>query len=436
MPSVKYDHNAIKNLPIPETGTKPYSIEGCPNFYIQPSYNGTKSFVQKYRSPTEKDKNGKPKQQKYTIGEFSDGKSPGISLSKANKKREEILDAVRDGKDPHQEKMDARKAAKENALKIGPDPVTVEDGSYLYLDEHAKKNSKSYSEIKRMFEKYVIPSIGHFLLAQIKRKDVMAMHRRIEKKHGTSQADSAAGYTRTAFNWLHDKELAEDVLIFRFKATKVKRTRTLEHSEIQAIWRDFETDHQPTKEPSSKKVKIFAPFVKLLFLLGQRRNEVSGMRWSELDLENQIWNLPPQRTKNGLPHSVPLSAAALEIIKAQKPIPGCDFVFTSNGETQFKGYSRSKERLDKRLGFDDWVLHDIRRTFVTGLNNIGEQPHVVEAIVNHISGASKGGVAGVYNKAQYWPERVVAMDRWAKHVAAIVDGTADANVIPFQAGGK
>ena len=430
MPSVKYDYNAIKKLVPPESGTKTYPIEGCANFYVRASYKGTKSFSQNYRSPTEKDKNGKPKLQRYTIGEFSDGKSPGISLSKANKKREEILDAVRNGKDPHKEKMDAREAAKENALKVGPDPVTVKDGSYLYLNDHAKKKCKSYREIKRMFEKYVIPSIGHFLLAEIKRKDVMAMHRRIEAKHGPSQADSAAGYTRTAFNWLHDKGLSEDVPIFRFKATKGKRTRTLDHSEIKAIWHDLNTDHQP------KKVKIFAPFVKLLFLLGQRRSEVSGMLWSELDLENQIWNLPPERTKNGLPHSVPLSDAALEIIEAQNPVDGCDFVFTSKEKTQFKGYSRSKERLDKRLGFDDWVLHDIRRTFVTGMNDIGVPPHVVEAIVNHISGASKGGVAGVYNKAQYWPERVDAMDRWTKHVAAIVDGTADANVVPLRAGGE
>ena len=416
MPTVEYDHRKIEALPIPESGTVAYWIEGRAGFAVRVSYKGTKSFFQKYRTKEEK------KQKHYTIGNLRN-----VSLSKANIKREEILDAVKNGQDPQGEKMAAREAAKEIALAVGPDPVTLADGAYLYLDEHVKKKCKTYPEIKRMFEKYVIPSIGAMRLDEFKRKDLMKMHRRIDGKHGFSQADSAAGYTRTMLNWLHDKELAEGVQVIRFKATKVKRHRTLEHHEIQALWKDLDTDHQP------KKVKIFAPVVKLLLLTSQRRNEVSGMRWSELDLENQIWNLPPERTKNGMPHSVPLSKAALEIIEAQEPIPGCDFVFSSNGKTQFKTYSRSKERLDKRLGFDDWVLHDLRRTAITGMNNIGNHPHVVEAVVNHISGASKGGVAGVYNKAQYWPERVDAMDRWAKHVAAIVDGTADANVIPFQA---
>jgi integrase len=419
MPTVAYDHHAIKKLEIPESGTVDHPIEGRPGFGVRCSYGGTKSFYQKYRSPIEKIK------KHYTIGSF-----PNVSLSEANVKRQEVIDAVEKGKDPQKEKMDEKEAAKGKALAVGPNPVTVKDGSYLYLNEHAKINCKSYPEIKRMFEKYVIPSIGSMRLDEIKRKHVMAMHRRIESKHGRSQADSAAGYTRTAFNWLHDKELAEDVPIFRFKAKKVKRTRTLEDHEIQAIWRDLDMDHQPNKK------KLFGPNVKLLHLTGQRRNEVSGMRWSELDLENRVWSLPPERTKNGLPHLVPLSDAALAIIQDQDPIDGCDFVFTSNGKTQFKGYSRSKERLDKRVGFDDWVLHDLRRTFVTGVNNIGVFPHIVEACVNHVSGPSKGGVAGVYNKAQYWPERVNAMNRWADHVAAIVAGTADSNVVPFQGEAK
>jgi integrase len=415
MPTVEYDHKKIKALGIPKAGTVDYSIEGKAGFAVRCSYNGTKSFSQKYRSHKDK------KQKRYTIGSF-----PNVSLSKANEKRQEIIDAVKEGKDPQQEKMDEIKAAKEKALAVGPKPEIVKEGSFLYLDEHVKINCKNAREIQRTFEKYIFPSIGSMRLDEIERDDVMTMHRRIERKHGRSQADSAAGYTRTAFNWLHDKGLAKDVPIFRFKARKVKRTRTLEEHEIQAAWRDLDTDHQPNKK------KIFAPFVKLLLLTGQRRSEVSGMRWSELDLENRVWRLPPERTKNGLPHLVPLSDAALAIIQGQVPVDGCDFVFTSNGTTQFKGYSRSKERLDKRVGFDDWVLHDLRRTFVTGVNNIGVFPHIVEACVNHVSGPSKGGVAGVYNKAQYWPERVDAMNRWADHVAAIVAGTADSNVILFQ----
>jgi integrase len=434
MPPVKYDHQKIKSLEIPDSGTVDYWVEDYPGFGVRVSYKGSKSFFQKYRSPTEKDGVGNPKQQRYTIGKF-----PSVSLKDARIVRGRILDEVRDSKDPQKVKVDARKAAKDKALKLGPDPVTVQEGIARYVEEHVKVKNKPryradgtpYFEREKLFEKYVTPYIGAMRLDGIERKDVMAMHRRIVAAHSATQADRSIEALRAAFNWLYDKELAEDGLIFRFKSAKVKRDRILEHSEIQTLWKDLDTEHQPNKS------KLFASISKLLILTGQRLNEVSGMRHRELDLDRRVWNLPPERTKNAKPHIVPISNAALAIIQDQKRIPGCDFVFTSTGKTPFTGYSRNKERLDRRLQFSaDWRLHDLRRTFVTGMNDIGIPPHIVEAIVNHISGPSKGGVAGVYNRAQYWPERVGAMNRWADYLASIVGGTADLNVVPLRAGGE
>ena len=119
MPTVEYDHSKIKALKIPESGTVDYWIEEKPGFGVRVSYNGTKSFFQKYQSKKDK------KQKRYTIGNLRN-----VSLSKANIKRVKILEDVGDGKDPQKEKMAAREAAKEKALAVGPDPVTVEDGAY------------------------------------------------------------------------------------------------------------------------------------------------------------------------------------------------------------------------------------------------------------------------------------------------------------------
>ena len=77
-----------------------------------------------------------------------------------------------------------------------------------------------------------------------------------------------------------------------------------------------------------------------------------------------------------------------------------------------------------------WTLHDLRRTAVTGMANLGIAPHVVEAVVNHISGA-KAGVAGIYNRAEYAVEKKAALARWALHVLDIVDGGA-VNVVPLE----
>ena len=97
-----------------------------------------------------------------------------------------------------------------------------------------------------------------------------------------------------------------------------------------------------------------------------------------------------------------------------------DLLFTTNGKTSYSGWSRSKERLDHRCKVEDWCLHDARRTFVTHMNEQGVEPHVVEAVVNHVSGASKAGVAGVYNRAQYLPDRTRALQRWSRHVLRLV----------------
>jgi integrase len=142
------------------------------------------------------------------------------------------------------------------------------------------------------------------------------------------------------------------------------------------------------------------------------------MRWAELDIDNAMWSLPPGRTKNGLPHLVPMSQPVIEIVEARDHIG--EYVFTTTGVTPFSGFSRCKARVDRRMGDRDWVLHDLRRTFVTRLNELGVQPHIVEAAVNHITGVAKAGVAGIYNHAQYLDERAMALTRWADTLLGIV----------------
>ena len=197
-----------------------------------------------------------------------------------------------------------------------------------------------------------------------------------------------------------------------------RRDRVLDNSELAAVWRacDPATD--------------FGVIVRLLTLLAARREEVGAMRWSELDLAQGLWRLPPERTKNNRPHDVPLSALAVAILNTRTRRGGRVFVF-GRGEDSFSGWSKAKARLDAEIALSrPWVLHDLRRTAVTGMAEIGIQPHVIEAVVNHISG-HKAGVAGTYNRAQYSQEKRAALQRWADHVERIVAGEPDSNVVAF-----
>ena len=79
-----------------------------------------------------------------------------------------------------------------------------------------------------------------------------------------------------------------------------------------------------------------------------------------------------------------------------------------------------------------WVIHDLRRTVVTRMAELGVQPHIIEAVINHASG-HKGGVAGVYNRATYDREKRAALNLWAEHVLAVVEGRT-ATVVSMKRG--
>ena len=169
----------------------------------------------------------------------------------------------------------------------------------------------------------------------------------------------------------------------------------------------------------------------MLILTGQRRDEISELRWNEAKLDLNMISLPPERVKNDQEHDIPMSPAVRSIIAACPRNDGLVFARTMS-------WSRRKLRLDakitEKLGepLAPWTLHDLRRTAATGMADIGIQPHVVEAVLNHISG-SKRGVAGVYNRSTYAPEKKRALNKWADRVQDIIAGKPS-NVRPISEG--
>jgi integrase len=172
---------------------------------------------------------------------------------------------------------------------------------------------------------------------------------------------------------------------------------------------------------------------KLLLLTGCRRDEIGQARWSELSDDFSVLRLPGARTKNGLPHDVPLAPMVRKLIESAKPIEGSPFLFTISGKTPVGGYAKAKARLDERMlelacqergqgaEIEPFVLHDLRRSCSTGMAGIGVAPHIIEACLNHISGA-RAGVAGTYNREEYAKEKAAALTKWAEHIERIVTG--------------
>jgi integrase len=164
----------------------------------------------------------------------------------------------------------------------------------------------------------------------------------------------------------------------------------------------------------------FGRIVRLLQLTGQRRQEIGGLQWAEVRLQRALLDLPERRTKNHKRHLIPLCAPALALLKEMPEDPP-RYVFGS-----VVHWGRDKAALDKRIverrgsPLEHWTLHDLRRTFVTNMNELGfAEPHIIESIVNHISG-TKSGVAGRYNHAQYLEQRRDALDKWGRYLTGLV----------------
>jgi integrase len=235
------------------------------------------------------------------------------------------------------------------------------------------------------------------------------------RTRGAPTADRARAALSSFFSWAIELRHVDSNPTNDLKAQSLNkaRERTLSEDELITIWRCCGDDNH-------------GRIVRLLILTGSRREEIGGLRSSEIDRERRQVLLPAERCKNHREHLIPLTDEALALLP-EHPSP---FVFGRYTSGPFGGWSKSKAELDARISaararvrlapMEPWRVHDLRRSFVTHISERGfAQPHVVEALVNHISG-HRAGVAGVYNKAVYLPERRRALERWARHITALV----------------
>jgi integrase len=199
------------------------------------------------------------------------------------------------------------------------------------------------------------------------------------------------------------------------------RDRVLTDAEIRDLWKSLPDDD-------------FGNVIRILLLTGQRKSEIADLHWSEVDFDRDLILLPGNRTKNGRPHEIPMSAPVREILES-RPQGDRKLVFGS-GAGGFSGWGKCLERLNQAIVADrgeplaHWTIHDLRRTAATGMADLGEMPHVIEAVLNHVSG-QRAGVAGIYNRALYKTEKAQALAKWATHVLALAKGQKS-NVRPLR----
>jgi integrase len=369
-PAGKVDHDEID--------------EAMPGFGIRFRNGGSGTYFIKYKIG---DKHGR----------LSLGKVNKVTLESARAAAKKQFAAIAEKIDPSVERAKA-------VAKISGTIEPLIDDFVAYLARNGR--SPSYlAENERSLRRY-FKALHRFAATDINRAMVAKELSKIRSERGPISSDRSRAHLSKFFNWAIGEGLAESNPTSGTNKTGSKaRDRVLRDEELAAIWSALGDDD-------------YGAICKLLTLTGARRDEIGSLSRREINLAQKQIELPGSRTKSGVDHVIPLSATALSILKSREPRQGSDFVF-GRGEGGFSGWSQSKERLDAKLDLDGWVLHDFRRTLSTVMHDrLQVQPHVVEAVLGHISG-HRGGVAGVYNKAQYLDQKREALERYADHVKGL-----------------
>ena len=173
----------------------------------------------------------------------------------------------------------------------------------------------------------------------------------------------------------------------------------------------------------------YGRIIRLLILTGCRRQEIGGLRWSEIDSKQGTWTIPAARAKNKRAHTLPLMPAAIEILETVPRMTTRDNLFGARSSAGFSTWAEDKAALDKCSGVTGWVVHDIRRSTATKLADLGVQPHIIEQILNHQSG-HKSGIARIYNRSSYEREVRAALALWADHLRSLIDG-GERKILPY-----
>jgi integrase len=408
LPTRKLTDLFVDRVKPPAKGRDAYFDASFPGLALRVTPSGAKSWCLFYRL------NGR--QRLFTIGPY-----PPIKPAQARREAQSAFDRVREGFDPADEKRARRD------LRT-PELDTFGAVTHDYLERHLRANRRpsTYHEAKRDLEHDALPKWRNRPIASITRGAVIDLVDEIIGRGAGVMANRTLARLRNLFNWAVEKERLAASPIGRMKLPTQERSRdrVLSDDELRRFWQACEEIGPP-----------FGPLCKLLLLTAQRRDEVAGMTWAEVDLNKNIWVIPRHRVKNDREHEVQLSAAAVKALKSIARTTGDGFVFTTTGETAVSGFSKAKRRLDavmlalKGDAIPEWTLHDLRRTATSGMARLNFPPHVVDKVLNHVGGAISG-VAAVYNRHAYLDERRAALEAWGRYVEGLMT-PAPANVIAF-----
>ncbi len=375
--------------------------EDLKGFGVKSLSSGSSVYVLQYRMGGRESKS-----RRYTIGNHGSPWTPATARAEA----ERLSLLIGQGIDPVEAEKQRRR-----------ETVDLAFSNYANQFGDSCKGKGWTTLVRRSLRLHVVPVLGSKPLPTITRADVVAVFDAMPPEQMANQRNVFA-VIRRLFKWaVRRGDLERSPMEGMETPPPVKaRDRWLSDSELHRVW-----IHAP------KCHRCFGPIVRLLIATGQRREEVTGLHWEELNRAERHWQLPGHRTKNGEPNSIPLNDLAIGVldgVAAGEKWPRRGRIFPTATGAGFTAYAKGKKKLDRLIAEDGgdpvapWRLHDLRRTLATGFQRLGVRFEVTEAMLNHVSG-SRSGVAGIYQRHDWKEEKREAVKIWSDHLSKAFTAT-------------
>lgn len=393
MARIRFTERTLRALKRPASGRLEFFDATTPGFGLRVSASGGRRWFVMFRIDG--------RLERLTIGPAGDS---GLPLADARQRAKDALTAAAKGKNLAAEK------------RVGRKVETFEELAVRYIEEHAKPRKRSWARDKEILDRDVLPAIGRLKANGVTRADVKAILRGIVARGAPVMANRTFEVVRCVFNWAMREEVGAIIAnpcaqMAPPGGEESSRERALSDAEVRAFWGRIN---------DAKITRGVGLALRFILVTAQRKGEVAGARWEEIDHDAAVWTIPADRSKNGLAHRVPLSALALEFLAEAKPLADqSPFVFPSprlNRPVTAGALNNAAFRSRTTFGVGAFTPHDLRRTAATQMASMGAPRLTVGKVLNHI----EAGVTSVYDRYAYDIEKRKALDAWARRLTEIV----------------
>lgn len=357
------------------------------------------------------------------------GRYPKMTVAEAHSEHGKALVALEKGIDPGEVEVEKRREDR----KAPTVKLLVEE----YIEKWAKPRKRSWEKDQSILDRDVVTEWGRRKAKEITRRDVVILLDKIVERGAPIQANRTLAVIRKMFNFALSRDIvtANPCQQVKPPAAERQRDRVLSAAEIKTLWDTLDRVDQKSegegKEASMSKGTALA--LQFQLLTSQRKGEVATAEWAEIDLDGKLWTIPAEKSKNKLPHRVPLSPQAVSLLELVKNESKESIWLFPSPRGQGKRHiletaiDHAARLNQEAIGIDHWVPHDLRRTAASMMTSIGISRLVVSRILNHV----ESGITAVYDRHSYDVEKRSALDAWGRKLEQIVYSEKPNNIVSF-----